>query len=135
MLEGLLSRQAQVITYSYQEVRTSRHLLDDMEEHCPVQTLHIHLLGDFVLLVNDTPIRNLDVPRLQSLLAYLALHRGVPLSRSRIAFALWPDSTDAQAHTNLRNLLFKLRLTLPEVDTFLKVEHKRFAGGRIHSGF
>src|SRR6266566_4411645 len=63
-----------------------------------------------------------DVPRLQSLLAYLALHRGVPQSRSRIAYTLWPDSTDAQAHTNLRNLLFKLRMTLPEVDTFLVVD-------------
>ena len=56
------------------------------------------------------------------LLAYLALHRGVPQSRSRIAYTLWPDSTDAQAHTNLRNLLFKLRMTLPEVDTFLVVD-------------
>ncbi len=64
------------------------------------------------------------MPRLQSLLAYLALHRGVPQARSRIAYTLWPDSTDGQAHTNLRNLLFKLRMTLPEVYTFLVVERQ-----------
>jgi DNA-binding SARP family transcriptional activator len=96
----------------------------DMEQYLAVKTLHIRLLGDFALLANDLPITSLDVPRLQSLLAYLALHRGVPQARSRIAFTLWPDSTDAQAHTNLRNLLFKLRLTLPEVDTFLVVERQ-----------
>jgi len=64
------------------------------------------------------------MPRLQTLLAYLALHRGVPQSRSRIAYTLWPDSTEAQAHTNLRNLLFKLRMTLPEVERFLVVERQ-----------
>ena len=103
------------------------HLLDETSdvEHFPaVKTLRIRLLGDFELLANDLPISSLDVPRLQSLLAYLALHRGVPQARSRIAYALWPDSTDAQAHTNLRNLLFKLRMTLPEVDSFLVVERQ-----------
>ena len=93
-------------------------------EHLAVKTLRIRLLGDFALLANDTTITSLDVPRLQSLLAYLALHRGLPQARSRIAYTLWPDSTDGQAHTNLRNLLFKLRMTLPEVYTFLVVERQ-----------
>jgi DNA-binding SARP family transcriptional activator len=103
------------------------HLLDDatrVEQSLEVKAIQIRLLGDFTLLANELPIGSLDVPRLQSLLAYLALHRGVPQSRSRIAYTLWPDSTDAQAHTNLRNLLFKLRMTLPEVDTFLLVDRQ-----------
>ena len=125
MLQGLLTEQTQMTTYRDREAQRFLHLLNetnDVEQYLAVKTLRIRLLGDFALLANDTPISSLDVPRLQSLLAYLALHRGVPQSRSRIAYTLWPDSTDAQAHTNLRNLLFKLRMTLPEVDTFLVVD-------------
>ncbi len=102
-------------------------LLNDVRksgQHCAAPTFQICLLGDFVLLVDHLPVSSLDVPRLRSLLAYLVLHRGVPQSRSRLAYLLWPDSTDAQAHTNLCNLLFKLRLTLPEIDTFLVVERQ-----------
>jgi DNA-binding SARP family transcriptional activator len=83
------------------------------------------LLGEFELRVDGMLDSRPDMPRLQSLLAYLALHRGVPQARSRIAYALWPDSTDEQAHTNLRNLLFKLRLLLPGVESFLLVERQR----------
>lgn len=127
MLDGLLSRQAQEMTTRDRKFQNFLHLIQDEAEvgHCyAVKTLRIRLLGDFSLLVNDLPTIGLDVPRLRCLLAYLALHRGVPQSRSRIAYTLWPDSTDAQAHTNLRNLLFKLRLTLPEIDTFLVVERQ-----------
>ena len=125
MLEGLLIRQPQVMTSRDREAQYFLHILDETAEPClAVKTIQIRLLGDFALLANDLPVTSLDMPRLQSLLAYLALHRGLPQSRSRIAYALWPDSTDAQAHTNLRNLLFKLRLTLPEVDTFLVVERQ-----------
>lgn len=125
MLQGLVTGQRPMTTYRDREAQSFLHLLNetnDVEQYLAVKTLRIRLLGDFALLANDTPISSLDVPRLQSLLAYLALHRGVPQSRSRIAYTLWPDSTDAQAHTNLRNLLFKLRMTLPEVDTFLVVD-------------
>src|SRR6266852_515878 len=127
MLQGLLTRQTQVTTHQDREAQRFLSLLDktnDVGQHLAVKTLRIHLLGEFVLLANEMPISGLDVPRLRSLLAYLALHRGVPQSRSRIAYALWPDSTDAQAHTNLRNLLFKLRLSLPEIESFLLVERQ-----------
>src|SRR5690349_12052991 len=62
------------------------------------------------------------VPRLQSLLAYLVLHRSAPQDRSRLAFLLWPDSTDAQAHTNLRKLLHQLRQAVPDIDTYLHAD-------------
>src|SRR5437667_11949496 len=64
------------------------------------------------------------MPRLQSLLAYLLLHRSTPQGRSHLAFALWPDSTDAQAHTNLRNLVHKLRQALPNIDAFLSADRQ-----------
>lgn len=125
MLQELLPEHPSVTTSRSRQVQRFPYLLagaGDGEQYLAVKILRICLLGNFALLANEKTVNSLDMPRLQSLLAYLALHRSVPQSRSRIAFALWPDSTDAQAHTNLRNLLFKLRATLPEVETFLLVE-------------
>jgi DNA-binding SARP family transcriptional activator len=51
----------------------------------------------------------LDSGRAESLLAYLLLHRDVPQPRQRLAFLLWPDSAEGQAHTNLRKVLHNLR--------------------------
>ncbi len=56
--------------------------------------LHIYLLGGFRLVSDDTPVTTITVPRLQSLLAYLILHRDAPQHRSHLAFHLWPDSTE-----------------------------------------
>ena len=69
----------------------------------------LNLLGDFRLLVDGAPVTAIDTPRLQSLLAYLMLHRDAPQSRAHLAFLFWPDTSDAQARTNLRNLLHQLR--------------------------
>jgi DNA-binding SARP family transcriptional activator len=87
-------------------------------------TLRIRLLGDFLLLVDDTPVTTVIIPRLQSLFAYLLLHRDAPQDRSHIAFLLWPDSTEAQAHTNLRKLLYQLRQALPATEHFLHVDNR-----------
>ena len=130
MTQQMLTQRKPISMYSDSRNDYATYLLDhprtliNSNSHIGGPSLQMRLLGDFLLLVDATPISSLDVPRLQSLLAYLALHRGVPQARSRIAFALWPDTTDTQAHTNLRNLLFKLRLALPEVDTFLVVERQ-----------
>ena len=127
MLQGLLTEQAQRTSYQDHQALQFLHPLyetQDAAQSIAASAFRMRLLGDFVMLLNDTPVSGLDVPRLRSLLAYLALHRGVPQARSRIAYTLWPDSTDAQAHTNLRNLLFKLRMVLPEVESFLVVERQ-----------
>ncbi len=84
--------------------------------------LTIQLLGDFRLLYGDTPVTEINSPRLQSLLAYLILHRNAPQSRQQMAFLFWPDSTDAQARTNLRNALHQLRNALPAAEQFLQIE-------------
>ncbi len=88
-----------------------------------IPTLHIHLLGDFRLVSGDAPVTTVIVPRIQSLLAYLVLHRDAPQDRSHLAFLLWPDSTEAQAHTNLRKLLHHLRQSLPDTDQFLHADN------------
>jgi DNA-binding SARP family transcriptional activator/predicted ATPase len=85
-------------------------------------TLQIHLLGDFRVLAGDQPIQSLNTGRLQTLLTYLLLHRGAPQSRQAVAYLFWPDSSDSQARTNLRNALFQLRAALPDADTFLRVD-------------
>ncbi len=81
--------------------------------------LHIQLLGDFRLRYGDQLIVRLESPRLQSLFAYLVLHRDAPQPRQQIAFHLYPDSSKAQARTNLRNLFHLLRQALPDADLFL----------------
>src|SRR5262245_2228386 len=89
-------------------------------ERAPLSTpLRVALLGGFQLSYGDTPVVTVNTPRLQALLAYLGLRRGVAQSRQQVAFLLWPDSTDAQARTNLRTLLHRLRAALPDADSFL----------------
>ena len=85
-------------------------------------TLHIQLLGDFSLSCGDAPVSNVSAPRLQALLAYLLLHRHAPQGRQHLAFLLWPDTCEAQAHTNLRQLLHDLKQTLPAADQFVHAD-------------
>jgi predicted ATPase/DNA-binding SARP family transcriptional activator len=84
------------------------------------RALRLRLLGGFALLAGDRALAT--TPRLQALLAYLVLRRAAAQPRQRLAFALWPDSTEAQARTNLRNLLHLLRRTLPEVERCIELE-------------
>ncbi len=88
-----------------------------------IASLHMSLLGDFLLLAGETPL-TVTVPRVQSLLAYLVLHRSAPQDRSHLAFLLWPDSEEAQAHTNLRQLLYHLRQSLPSADHFVSADRQ-----------
>ncbi len=81
------------------------------------------LLGNFHLVSQDAPVA-IPQTRLHALLAYLALHRHTPPSRQQLAFLFWPDSSEAQAHTNLRQLLHLLRRAWPGVDAFLQIDGK-----------
>lgn len=85
-------------------------------------TLSIRLLGGFRLVYGDVPVTALDAPRMQSLVAYLVLHRDAPQPRRQLAYLLWPDSEEAQARTNLRNLLHHLRRALPEAERYVRQE-------------
>jgi DNA-binding SARP family transcriptional activator len=87
-----------------------------------ISQLQISLFGTFQLYAHSAILTTVNTPRLQALLAYLVLHRGVRQSRQHLAFLLWPDSTDAQARSNLRTLLHRLRAALPDPDTFLTID-------------
>ena len=78
-----------------------------------MDNLRIRLLGDFSIKVRGEPVAALNKPRLQSLLAYLLLHHEVPQFRYYLANLLWPDSSEAQALTNLRKLVFLITQALP----------------------
>jgi DNA-binding SARP family transcriptional activator len=86
------------------------------------EVLHVQLLGEFGVSHGDTLVETLGSPRLQSLLAFLLLHRDVPQPRQHLAFTFWPDSTEAQALGNLRSSILRLRRALPDVDRFLQID-------------
>ena len=81
--------------------------------------LAITLFGEFSLIRADQSAVHFAGDKPISLLAYLLLHRETTVSRQHLAFTLWPDSSESQARTNLRNLFFTLRQTLPNADTYL----------------
>jgi DNA-binding SARP family transcriptional activator len=83
--------------------------------------LRIRLFGELDVRMDDQPGVPLESARARSLLASLVLHAGVAQPRSRLAFLLWPDSTESQARTNLRHLLHTLRTTVPAVAPYLEV--------------
>jgi DNA-binding SARP family transcriptional activator len=84
-------------------------------------TLHIRLLGGLDLRYGERSLPPMASARAESLLGYLVLHRQSPQLRQHLAFTLWPDSSEAQARTNLRHVLHHLRRSLPDADRFLDI--------------
>jgi DNA-binding SARP family transcriptional activator len=81
----------------------------------------MRLFGEFALTVNGVD-RTTSIPRRSRLLlALLALDPDEVHSRQRIAFRFWPDSSEDQARTNLRNALHHLRRAGSEVDAIVVV--------------
>jgi DNA-binding SARP family transcriptional activator len=81
--------------------------------------LRVQMLGEFDLTYGGVRVSAVNTPRLQALLSYLILHRHAPQPRRHLAFLFWPDSTEAQARTNLRHLLHELQRVLPNADRCL----------------
>jgi DNA-binding SARP family transcriptional activator/tetratricopeptide (TPR) repeat protein len=73
--------------------------------------LHVSLLGEQAITEDGTSVQAHSL-RAIALVAFLAVHAGTPQSRQRIAGTFWPESTDAQALTNLRRELHNLRQIL-----------------------
>jgi DNA-binding SARP family transcriptional activator/predicted ATPase len=84
--------------------------------------LHIYLLGGFRLINEGKLVTTFTQARLQALLAYLLLHRHSPQPRQHLSYLFWPDSPEAQARTNLRQLLHHLQRALPASDQYLQIE-------------
>jgi DNA-binding SARP family transcriptional activator len=75
--------------------------------------MHVSVLGESAITDESGSIRTRS-SRAVVLVAFLAFHAGSPQPRQRIAALFWPDSTDAQALTNLRRELHYLRQILPD---------------------
>jgi DNA-binding SARP family transcriptional activator len=85
------------------------------------EALRVRLLGPMDLRAGQRQLPPFESARAESLLAYLLLHRDAPQPRQRLAFLLWPGSTEGQAQTNLRKVLHNLRRALPGADSLIEV--------------
>ena len=74
--------------------------------------LHVSLLGEQAITDDRPGSVRVRSTRAVVLVAFLVTHAGSPQPRPRIAGLLWPESTDAQALTNLRRELHHLRQVL-----------------------
>ncbi|HEY7487306.1 MAG TPA: winged helix-turn-helix domain-containing protein [Streptosporangiaceae bacterium] len=83
--------------------------------------LRIRLFGEVELSFAGDRLPELGSVRAESLLAYLVVHRRAAVPRQRLADLLWPESSEQQERTNLRQLLHRLRQALPDADRFLEV--------------
>jgi DNA-binding SARP family transcriptional activator len=70
--------------------------------------LETRLLGEFDVRVDGQPVEIPSRPA-QSLLAYLVLNPETKHRREKLAGLLWPDSEEANARSNLRHALWRLR--------------------------
>jgi DNA-binding SARP family transcriptional activator len=85
------------------------------------EALRVRLLGPMDLRAGQRQLPPFESARAESLLAYLLLHRDAPQPRQRLAFLLWPGSTEGQAQTNLRKVLHNLRRALPGAGSLIEV--------------
>lgn len=86
--------------------------------------LVIRLFGEGSATMDGHPLPELAAPRMQQLLARLTLACGTGVPRNRLATELWPDSSDAQARTNLRKLLHDLRRSLPDAQELIEASSR-----------
>ena len=92
------------------------------ESHMVSAPNRLRLLGTVELTLDGAPVA-LGQSRLEELVALLALRPGTPLKRAEIAYHFWPDSSEQQARTNVRNLLHKLKKGWPGLEATLAIGH------------
>jgi DNA-binding SARP family transcriptional activator len=85
--------------------------------------LQVNLLGGFQLFYDEKPVELARSTRLQTLIAYIILHRTAPVVRERLAFLFWPDTSESQARTNLRNLIHQLRHAFPSISNYINFDN------------
>ena len=77
--------------------------------------LSLSLLGPFQLLLDDQDASRLPTKKAQALLVYLAAEPGAH-RRDFLTNLLWPGMPDRSARSNLRQSLYFLRKTIPEIE-------------------
>lgn len=89
-------------------------------------TDRLRLLGGFELTVAGEPVA-IKQPRLREFVAYLAAHSGETFSRIQIAYRFWPDSSEGQARTNTRQLIFKLNQAWGDITRLVYIDDETIA--------
>jgi len=85
--------------------------------------LEVRLLGAVEVILDGRRLGAFNSLRLQRFLALITVRPHLQ-HRSRLAFELWPDSSDRQARTNLRKLLHDFRHSLPDIGEFVQVDNE-----------
>jgi len=85
--------------------------------------MRIKLFGNLQISEEGRAVPAVNTSRLHSLIAYLILHGDTAQPRERLAFMLWPASSESQARTNLRQLLHHLKRALPPECNLLVTTH------------
>jgi DNA-binding SARP family transcriptional activator len=73
--------------------------------------LSLSCFGSFCAEVGENPVR-FSTRSARALLIYLAMHAGRAFERDHLAALLWPEASSEQAHTSLRQTLYRLRQSL-----------------------
>ena len=85
--------------------------------------LEVRLLGAVEVILDGRRLGAFNSLRLQRFLALITLRRHLQ-HRPRLAFELWPDSSERQALTNLRKLVHDFRHSLPDIGEFVQVDNE-----------
>ncbi|HUI78282.1 MAG TPA: BTAD domain-containing putative transcriptional regulator [Bryobacteraceae bacterium] len=109
---------------------TSRRTNPASLQQADAKPIRIELLGKLRFVFGERLMTSLNTNRLESLFAYLVLHADAAQSREHLAYLLWPESSESQARTNLRQLLHHLRRALP-VECSLLVTNNQTVGWRL----
>ncbi len=88
------------------------------------RALIIKAFGGFSITAGDYELDGFKRTRVQELLVYLLLNRGQSIGRSQIASLFWPETSQKQAFSNLRNLLYCLRQDFQDHDQFIAADNQ-----------
>ncbi|MCP4426196.1 MAG: hypothetical protein GY803_17030 [Chloroflexi bacterium] len=77
--------------------------------------LSLSLLGPFQALLNERPLTQFRTNKVQALLIYLAVESGCSCQREALMALLHPDLPQESAQVNLRQTIYQLRKTIPEL--------------------
>lgn len=89
--------------------------------------MEICLLGGFEVRGAASSEARFESQKVRALLAFLAVQEGQAFSRDRLGALLWTDADPERARRNLRQALYNLRQSLPELDEALRVDHQTIA--------
>jgi DNA-binding SARP family transcriptional activator/tetratricopeptide (TPR) repeat protein len=78
--------------------------------------VELRLFGQAGLTANGAPVKLARRITTLSLLGYLVLHRGTPVSRLSLAYTLFPDDTEEGALAELRRYIYLTGKALPALD-------------------